>query len=236
MKKQVKIISIIGSPHKNGSTAALCREALKGAEGKGAEVKEIFLKDYRIEFCLGCFNCMAKGECVISDDMTVIKKQMAEADGFILASPNYANSFNAITKQFLERLGMFEFLTSSMFGDKYVAGIATAGGSGADKTAKNLTALVQNGIFKRSYLSGTLGVPLKGKELSEIPEAIRKARELGKKLTMDSQRGRRYPLQNLMSRLIIALLIKPNFKKFILRGKNANLKAVYDNLRLRKLI
>ncbi len=236
MEKQTKIIAIISSPRINGNTAALAREVLKGAESAGAKTTEIFLKNHQIEFCRGCSACMARGSCVISDDCTALKKELASADGIVLASPNYANSFNAIMKQFLERLGLFEFLTSSLLGGKYIAGISTAGGAGAEKVARELTGLAAKGIFKRGYVCGSLGVNLNGREISGFPAALSKASDLGVKMVIDIRYGRTYPLQNLFSRLITSLLIKPNFRKFINEGKETHLKAVYQNLNARALL
>ena len=52
-----KILSICGSPRKDGNTAVLLHEALKGAGEAGAETEEIFLLDYNIGFCDGCEKC-----------------------------------------------------------------------------------------------------------------------------------------------------------------------------------
>jgi hypothetical protein len=68
------------------------------------------------------------------------------------------------------------------------------------------------------------------------PAAFIKARSLGKKIALDIRQGRTYPLQNILSRLLINLLIKPNFKKVIHKNKQTGMKAVYENLRLRALI
>ena len=102
------------------------------------------------------------------------------------------------------------------------------------KLTKSLICLV--GIFKRSYVSGSFGIALHGKEPSQVPDALGKARKLGKKIALDIQRGRKYPLQNMLRRLFINLLIKPGFKKFITKDKETNTRAVYENLRMRELI
>jgi multimeric flavodoxin WrbA len=53
----LKIIGIISSPRYQGNTATLAREALKGAAASGAEVEEIYLPNYKIEYCQGCMKC-----------------------------------------------------------------------------------------------------------------------------------------------------------------------------------
>lgn len=41
----MKIIAIISSPNRNGNSAVLTREALRGSADSGADVNEIYLPD-----------------------------------------------------------------------------------------------------------------------------------------------------------------------------------------------
>ena len=66
---------------------------------------------------------------------------MVAADGLILGSPSYGIRPNAIMKNFLDRIGLFNAY-AAMFGDKYIVGVSTAGGIGAKQVAKQLTDLV----------------------------------------------------------------------------------------------
>ncbi|MBN1699145.1 MAG: flavodoxin family protein [Spirochaetales bacterium] len=236
MNKPIKVTGIISSPRKNGNTAVLVREALKGAEASGAETEEIFLNEYDIEFCRGCMACLAGGSCIIDDDFIQLRNRLALSDGIIFGSPNYGNTYNAIMKRFLERLGLFEFMTFSVLGDKYIAGISTAGGGNAEHVAKELTNLIKNGIFKRGYVSGACGVNLHGRQISGIPGALDRARGLGRKMCLDIQRGRNYPLQHIIRRIIITLFVKPGFEKFIVTAGKTTMKAVYEHLKTQELI
>ncbi|MBN2535262.1 MAG: flavodoxin family protein [Spirochaetales bacterium] len=236
MEKQIKITGLISSPRINGNTATLVYEALKGAEAEGAKTSRIILVNHKIDFCKGCLTCMARGGCVISDDVITLQKELASADGIILGSPNYGNTYNAIMRQFFERLGLFEFLTSVTFGAKYVAGISTSGGSYAQRVAKELVNFAQNGIFKRAYVSGFLGINLKGKSASQFPDAMTQAGNLGKRVTQDIRLGKKYLFQNIPGRLLTALIVKPSLKKFIKMGSKTIMQAVYENLRQRELM
>jgi multimeric flavodoxin WrbA len=226
----MKIIGIISSANNNGNTASLVREALKGASENGAEITEIFLPDYKIEFCSGCFKCMYDGKCRFSDDMESLKKILSEADGFILSSPTYMASANAMMKKFLERLGLFERLSSSLFGGKYVASISTANGAGAKKVARELASYVRDSIFKRSYVSGILAISIHGRKVTENKTTLKMAYDLGKKISLDIKTGKKYFFQNLFGRLFIEMLLKPKFKTGIENNKAGNLKAVYSIL------
>ncbi|TCL58796.1 multimeric flavodoxin WrbA [Hydrogenispora ethanolica] len=235
MKQTPKVVGVISSAHRNGNTAALVREALGGAAAAGATVEEIFLPQLRIEYCNGCFHCISAGECPIGDDFAAVQSALYEADGIILGSPTYAGSFNAVMQTLFERLGMYERLTSSL-GGKYLAGVSSCSGMGAAAVARRMVRLMSGGIFGRGYESGTLGVPLRGREAAALPKPLRRARNLGGKLVRDIRRGRRFPLQNLAGRLVSRWILRPNFRRFILSNRDGGMKAVYQNLNRRGLL
>lgn len=239
MKKDIKVAGVISSARINGNTATLVREALKGAEEGGAKVTEIYLPKYKLACCTGCLSCTTQGKCLIPDDLEEIRKIIYDADGIILGSPTYAMEYNAIMKVFFERLGPYT-LYASLLGGKYGVGISSAYGTIAKKVAKSLTEIFKFGIFQRSYISGSLGfnTMIKGVERKAIesPKYLRKAHELGIKIAKDIKNDNKYPFQCLFMRLIIALQLKPIFKKNILRNKDAKEKATYNSLQQRGLI
>jgi multimeric flavodoxin WrbA len=224
----MKVIGIISSPHAEGNGATLVREALKGAEQAGASVQEVFLPDLRIEYCRDCHGCTTLGRCVLKDDFPALRDQMRDADGIIVSSPTYAKAPSARIKNLFDRLGQFAWLASTFRG-KYVAGIATGSSFGAPAVAKQLTGTLRDGVFRRAYVSGTLGVHLRGKHVSAMPEALVKARALGGRLASGIRAGRRFPLQNLAGRLPNALLMRPMIRKAIVNNKDA-MKGVYEEL------
>jgi multimeric flavodoxin WrbA len=233
--KDMKVVGVISSSNLNGNTAALVRQALKGAEEEGASVTEMYLPKYRIEFCTGCAKCMAEGSCHIPDEFESLKRVIYDADGIILSSPTYGGSPNAMIKRFIERLGMYERFTSSL-GGKHVIGISTCSSMGAKGVARNLVLLVSNGIFKRGYISGILGVGQHGKIITENVKVLRKAHELGRKMARDIKNGKTYPLQNSIGRLINQIFVKPMFRSALIKQKEGMLKAVFTNLHQRGLI
>lgn len=240
MKKEIKVVGLISSAKFNGNTAALVREALKGAENEGASVTEIFLPKYKLGFCTGCLNCTTEGKCSIPDSFEEIRKIVYEADGIILGSPTYAMEHNAIMKCFLERLGPYTQY-ASLLGGKYGIGISTSyNKNSAKKVAKGLTDVFKFGIFKRSYVSGYLGVHTMDrgveKRVCESSDDLKKAHGLGRKITMDIKRDKKYPLQNIIMRLIITFHIKPVFQKYILKNKEGKERATYEQLLNRGLI
>jgi len=226
-----KVIGVMSSARLNGNTATLVREALKGAEEEGALITEITLPTYQLSFCQGCLRCMVDGRCPVDDDFEAVKALLRGADGIILSSPTYGGAPNAIMKNLLDRLGLFERFTSATFGGKYVVGMSTARSAGdAKKVAKGLASLLTNGVFERGYITGFLGASSGANGVENDPDALRTAHELGRKLARDIRSGHRYPLQNPTSRLMNRFILKPSFSKAILDYREGPVKGVYLNL------
>ena len=67
----MKLCMLLGSPRKQGNTAALVEEFLRQWEQFGEESQVISLYEYRIGPCLGCMtcqDCMDGLGCVQQDD------------------------------------------------------------------------------------------------------------------------------------------------------------------------
>jgi multimeric flavodoxin WrbA len=234
---RIRVVGVMSSARANGNTATLVREALKSAEKEGASTVEIVLPNYQINFCQGCLRCMAVGRCPVPDDFEALRKLLSEADGIVLSSPTYGAAPSAMIKNFIDRLGLFEYFSSSTFGGKYVVGISTANSAAAArKVAKGLAHMLTNGVFQRGYVSGFLGASSRGNGIAGDPDALRKARDLGGKLARDIQSGRQYPLQRPVGRLMSRFILKPNFRTAILDHREDMMKGVYENLRQRKLL
>ncbi len=239
MNKSFKVIGIISSSKINGNTSTLVRKALEGAKSEGASVEEIFLPKYKLGFCNGCLRCSIDGKCSLDDNFEEIRKLIYEADGIILGSPTYAKDYNAIMKNFFERMGPYT-LFASLLGGKYGAGISTAYGNDAKKVAKRLTSVFKFTIFNRCYISGSLGVKTiydgVGKNTCENEDALNESYDLGKKIANDIKSGKKYRYQNLLTRMVLALYLRSQFKKYIIKNKDHKEKATYISLSERGLI
>lgn len=98
-----KIIAVYGSPRKDGNSAALLKKAVEGARAEGAEVEEVYLRDYTISPCLEIYHCIKNGECAIKDDFPKILAKLEASEGIMLASPVFFYSVSAHTKIFMDR-------------------------------------------------------------------------------------------------------------------------------------
>jgi multimeric flavodoxin WrbA len=102
MPKNVLVIS--SSPRRGGNSDTLCDEFLKGALQAGNTGEKLFLRDYKVSYCLGCETCMEKGEpCPIKDDAAKIIEKMALADVIVLATPVYFYTMSAQLKTLIDR-------------------------------------------------------------------------------------------------------------------------------------
>ena len=109
-----KIIAINASPRTSWNTGTLIREAAKGAESEGAEVKVYDLyQSEKFTGCISCFGCKLpehQGVCVCKDGLTPILDDIRSADGLIIGTPNYLGDVSAGFRALYERL-IFQSLT-----------------------------------------------------------------------------------------------------------------------------
>jgi len=109
-----KIIAINCSPREAWNTAALVREAARGAECEDVDVTVVDL--YKLEKftgCLSCFGCKLPdnlGRCVCRDGLSGLLEEIRKADGLIIGTPNYLGDVSAGFRALYERL-IFQALT-----------------------------------------------------------------------------------------------------------------------------
>lgn len=102
--------AVNGSARKDGNTAELLNESLKGIKSviSNAEVETINLYDIPFNGCKSCFACKKingrhYGKCVYKDDFKPILEKVVYADGIILGSPVYFGDVSGNMRSFLER-------------------------------------------------------------------------------------------------------------------------------------
>jgi multimeric flavodoxin WrbA len=184
----LKVLGIMGSPRLKGNTDLLLDEALKGAEGKGAEAEKIIVDKLKIAPCREYYGCLKDGKCVIHDDMDDIYPKILAADAIILATPIF---FYTVSAQILQLMSRCQ----SLWARKYVlknldipvkkgAFIAVGATKGANLfEGPKLTARYFFKAINAEYTDELLvrGVDKRG-EIKEHPESLAAAYELGKKL------------------------------------------------------
>ena len=100
----MKVIGFNASPRKKGNTATLVQTVLKGAEGKGAEVRLVNLHQLKMKGCLACEKCKEHlGKCAQKDDLSPILQALMEYDAIVLGTPTYWWHVNAQLKMLTDR-------------------------------------------------------------------------------------------------------------------------------------
>src|SRR3972149_7241781 len=121
----MSILVISSSPRKEKSnTFLLAKEVFKGSSNGKVNSEIIHLCDCKIDFCRHCEQCHKKiMHCPIKDDVHTILEKMLEADGIILATPNYITQITASMKAILDRSS--HFIHCKRLLGKFVAGVVS---------------------------------------------------------------------------------------------------------------
>ena len=104
----MNILAFNSSPrdHETSKTELVLQKFLEGARRAGAVTETLYLRNYKINHCLGCYNCWIQtpGRCVQKDDMAeTLFDRYLKSDLVVLASPIYHSTMNARMKLFIER-------------------------------------------------------------------------------------------------------------------------------------
>ena len=132
------VLAIVGSGRKAHTHQAV-RDFLDRLAVLGPVESEIIrLGESSLEACRGCKLCMDRGEelCPLKGDSRSLVRKMTEADGVVLATPNYAFGVSGLMKVFLDRIA-YTFHRPRMFG-------------------KAFTCIVAQGVFGGSRILGHL--------------------------------------------------------------------------------
>ena len=114
MNEKKRILAINGSYRDGGITDQAVEELLAKLEAMGAAVDHVRLREYPIEFCRNCRQCMqqpgdAPGRCVHEDGMAALIDKIEAADSYVLAAPTNFSSVTALFKRFSERLAVYGY-------------------------------------------------------------------------------------------------------------------------------
>jgi len=95
-----KILILNGSIRKKSTYSLLKRiETLL----KNYDVEFINIKDSDLKPCIGCENCLTKGNCCIKDGANILLSKMSTADGIVLGTPVYLRQISGYLKVLIDR-------------------------------------------------------------------------------------------------------------------------------------
>ena len=181
----MKIVVINGITHK-GQTYKLTHKLVDKLDG---EVKEFFLPKDFDEFCLGCANCIFKGEtnCPHNEKLKPLVDALIESDLIVLDSPVYCMHATGSMMAFLDHLGfmwMAHRPNETMFKKQAIA-ITTCAGAGKKSTLKDMTdSLFYLGVGKIYKYGVALMAPtLDEMKPKKIKKENKKINKLAKQIT-----------------------------------------------------
>lgn len=114
--KNVLVIS--STPRVEGNSEIIAKEFARGAEKAGNHVDFVTLRDYKLNYCMGCDACRKLGKCVHKDGMEELHDKLRKADVIMLATPVYFYSMSGQLKVFIDRL---YFMYREISADIYLA-------------------------------------------------------------------------------------------------------------------
>lgn len=102
-KHAMNILVITGSPRKNGNSAILASQFIRGAEEAGHTVARFDAALSSVHPCLACNSCGMNGPCVIEDDFDFVREHIIPADLVAFATPMYYFGISAQLKAVIDR-------------------------------------------------------------------------------------------------------------------------------------
>jgi multimeric flavodoxin WrbA len=101
--KIMKIVVLTGSPRKNGNSAWLAEQFIKGAREAGHGIFRFDSARRKVEGCTACNSCGMDGNCVLKDDFEIVRPHIISADMVVFVTPMYYFGFSAQIKKVMDR-------------------------------------------------------------------------------------------------------------------------------------
>lgn len=99
----MRMVVITGSPHRNGTTAALADAFIEGAKEAKHDIFRFDAARERIAPCLACDQCTAGGRCIHDDGMRKLLPALEQAETVVFVTPLYYFGMSAQLKTVIDR-------------------------------------------------------------------------------------------------------------------------------------
>ena len=133
----MKIVILMGSPNRKGSTAMLVGHFVNGASEAGHDCEVVDVCHMDIHPCTGCGRCGYEGPCVQKDDMQAVRAKLLQCDMVVFATPLYYYGMSAQLKMVVDRFCAFN---SSLNSRRLKSALLTVAWNADDWTFDALTA------------------------------------------------------------------------------------------------
>ena len=183
--KAKKIVILLGSPRREGNSAALAERIAEGAAG--AKVEVFYLHGMKIAPCNACEGCHKPGAkgCVIKDDMQRLYPPMTEADAIVFASPIYWFTVSAQMKLAMDRCYALIRPDGHAFRGKRIGLAFSYGGEDPfDSGCTNAIRMFQDafGFIGAEIVGMVYGSASGAGDIRSNTKVMDEAKELGRKL------------------------------------------------------
>jgi len=125
----MKILGISGSP-RNEKQSGVYKLVQTVLENTGCDYAHVSLKGKKIAGCIACLGCVKDNVCKVDDDMAALREMMVDADAYVIGSPNYFSTVNALTHAFMERWFQFRHQEGDLLWGKLGVAVGVGGTEG----------------------------------------------------------------------------------------------------------
>jgi multimeric flavodoxin WrbA len=168
----------------------MLKEALRAAEGAGAEVELFSIAGKNIQPCDGCWACTKTGKCHIKDDVAVLQDKMLAADGIIFGTPVYFWGMTAQAKAIVDRTIALNRPERSL-ASKVCGVVASCGSLGMVDVLKDFSYyIIQRRMLPANQVSAYLMSP---EDLPKMPKCLKALDDLGRQMAALVKMNFRYP-------------------------------------------
>ncbi len=139
LKSFMYILGISGSPIKKGKVTILINTVLEKVKGLGAEIELLFLSDYPVSYCMGCYSkdpMQCRPE-VFKGMFPDLFEKILRADGIVFGTPVYWFGPSGLMKNFLDLLSALDNIEPLLAG-KVVSCVVSGEEDGAVSAASSI--------------------------------------------------------------------------------------------------
>ena len=104
----MKVMTILGSPKKNGSTSKMLAAMEEELTAQGHDIDRVDIASCNIKGCVGCFSCQKDPNgfgCIHDDDAESVFERMMSCDAMVFGTPLYVWGFPSQLKALMDRCG-----------------------------------------------------------------------------------------------------------------------------------
>ena len=188
-EQPVRVLCIAGSPRRHGNSEQLLDELALGVSDAGGEPVRLRAADAGVAPCRGCNACSKTGVCIIADGMTAVYEQLDAADAIAIATPVFFATVPATLKSLYDRCQPY-------WARRYVLGEPAASvkrpgailvvGGGGDPFGTACAVTTTRSVFAVLGVSAEEVLEVVGpdaaSDITGRPEALQRAREIGREL------------------------------------------------------